>query len=480
MSTMQPYKWFVAAAGIFLLFFNYLLPPIMGLTPVGMAVLCIFLGTILMMLLIDLVFPVLLCILAFAVNGVYTFSEALAMSLGHNIFWFVVFSGMVISTMNKTGILKRIALWAISRPFTKKSPWLFVGTVFYVIMMLGSIMDCTACIILFTAIMEEILNELNVKKGERFGEIMMFGIMVFVGVSYGMSAIGHSVPIAAIALFNDPSVNILTYCATGYVMGTIMFVVFMVLLRYVFKLDIERLRSFDPTTLEQEKKPWSKGEVICSLVYVVVIILWLAPAFLQNLAPTLCAFITRLGQTTPLIIATVVLALVFIDGRPLMDIRQEIKDGAPWGACFPVAAAMLLGAAVSNPDTGIATAISTYMGPIFGSLPPLIFIMCCCLLSGMMTNFSAGMISMMIAATVTLTLINGGAVTGISVPAMCIVVSTASSFAYATPPAGTYSAIVSGQGWLSKKNMFVWGLAIALLWCLMYGTLGYTVATWIC
>ena len=109
------------------MFFSRSIPTIGTLPPLGMTILCIFIPTMLLLILVDTIWPVFMAILAFVVNDVYSLSQATALSLGNSTVWFVVFNGIIIYAMTQAGLLRRVAVWLVSRPISRKNPWIFLS-----------------------------------------------------------------------------------------------------------------------------------------------------------------------------------------------------------------------------------------------------------------------------------------------------------------------------------------------------------------
>ncbi len=469
------YQWFIIFVGLFFQYGWSLIAQFTGFNERATGILCIFLGTLLLFFFIDLMWPAVSCILSFAITDIYSFTDTLTYSFGHNIFWFVILSGIVIGAIDKTGILRRIAIWMISRRFTRRSPWLFIGTLLFTVFVVGFFLDCTAATILFTAIMANILKEVDVQKGDQFGAIMMFSIMVIIGISFGGSAIGHSVAIATIGMFGHFGLNMGNFCLVGGLIGIICYIVYMIALRFIFKLDVSKIKNYDPTMLNVHKTPISKREICAVSIYGIVILLWLSPAFTQSIWPAFYDFYNGLGQTVPLLLATVVMSLIRIDHEPLINLDTDIRKNVPWSAGFLVAAAMILSTAMGDTEAGIPETIGSMLGPIFADVPILLFVLGACFISTTMTNYAGGMICMVTANSIVLTLMESGVITNVS-PGLAMLVSMCSAFAYATPAAGTYSAIVAGQGWVSRKQLFLWGNGTAYLLMVILCTIGYQIA----
>lgn len=128
----------------------------------------IFLGTVLLWLFVSVSWPSVLCIVALTFTSLYSYSDALKASMGGWIVSFVLFSSMVTWVLGQTGLLKRVAVWFVTCPFTKKNPWIFIGLLFLAPLVIGSFMSPVPTFIVFVPIVEQIFAELGYKKGDKF------------------------------------------------------------------------------------------------------------------------------------------------------------------------------------------------------------------------------------------------------------------------------------------------------------------------
>lgn len=474
---MKLYKWIVIAISVFLMFFNSLLPPILGLGQLGMSIICIFAGTMALLLLVDLNWPLLLSILAYSWCGVYSVSEAVSLSLGNSVFWFVALSGLLIVALERCGVIKRIALWFLTRPSNNGHPWRFVASLFLSALLIGCIMDPTALVILFSALTEEILKLLGRKKGDRFGELLMIGILVFIGMSYGITPIGHPVPVMMLSMFEPiESVNFLHYCVIGLVVAAVYFVIVMLIMKFVFRLDVSALKDFDPAALNKlDVPPLDKSGKISCGIYIGVIVLWLLPSFIQGISPELYAKLSSFGTIMPLLLGLILLNVIHVDGKPVMNFGASLKE-TPWMACIPSAAAMLIGGSLSHADAGITDALATALGPALSQTSPALFVIIVCLLCTVMTNVSSDMVTSILFATISVTLISSGVIQGVNITGLCVALGVCASCAYATPPGAAYAAVIAGSGWVRVKKQLLDGGLFGLAASLSCSLVGYSVA----
>lgn len=475
---MKKRQWIILIVCIFLMFFNFVLPSPAGLNPLGMNILCIFVCTIVLMLTIDVIWPVFLAILALSISGVYVMRESVALSLGNLNFWFVVFNGIIVYAMRQSGLLRRIAVWMVTRPFTKKSPWLFLGTLWAATLIFGSIFNITANIIIFTALAAEIMDELGVKKGERFAEVVMLGILVMTGIAYGVSPIGHTVAILAMSMFEELYVvSYVQYMTVSFIIAILFFVLFIVIMRYLYRLDVSKIQNFDPSVLNQDKTPMSTEEKWCAVIFVIVVTLWLLPGFVQNSIPELYAFLNQMNAVFPSILGTMLLILIHVNEKPLVNLRECLVKGVPWGAAFPMGCAMLLGSALTIEDAGITAWMTALLSPVFGGMSPILFVLIMGLIVTLMTQFCSNTVACMVSCTVAIALIQGGLFTNLHPGAVAIVMGCVTNFAYATPGGGTYGAYVFGDGWVRSKSQFKEGMLFAGISGVLFCTAGYLLGT---
>lgn len=471
---MKTWKWGVLALSLFLMFGNCLLPSLWGLDRIGMATLCIFAGTMLLMILCSLTWPLFLSVMAFVVNDVYTLNEALSISLGHNLMWFTVYCCMLLYVLRETGVLRRMAIWLISLPIARTSPWMFLGSIFLATMLMGYIMDCTALIILYVSLVGQIFDELDIKKGDRFAEIIMIGLMLCTGVSYGATPIGHTIAVLAMGQFEPLGTTSFThFIVTSVLMSLIFFAIFMLSLKFLFRIDVKRLQGYDPSHLGAELGPVTKEEIVSIAVFFGVVVLWLLPTLLQNIAPSAYTLLNELGMCAPVWIGLLILILVPVNGKPLMDFEKAIGEGVAWPAAFSMAVAMMLGSAITNPEAGVSEVLVKVLAPLFGEMSPVLFVFIVSMLSLLVTNFSSNTVAVMLVATITIPMVTQGVITGIHPQALAIAVGNCACFAFAAPPGGTYAAYTAGAGWVSGKAMFTIGGGFAIVFGALFATLGY-------
>lgn len=472
MKKFTPVQWVIFAVCLFLMFGNSLIPTFGGFSDLAKTILCIFVATILMLLTINTVWPTFLSIMAFVFCNVYTMGEAVTNFFGSTTFWFCAVCTLMSVSITECGLVKRLAVWFLKRPITRKSPWFFIGTLFTACLLIGSIMNCTVMIVVAISITEEVLEAMNIKKGNKTAELLMIGVLVMVGASYGATPIGHPVPVLAIDMFSELyATNFFQYSVGGLVVGIVLMLVYILMLKFVFKLDTSEIKKYDPSMIE-DLGPMTKAEKVNGAVFAVVILLWILPSIISGFAPDAAEWINKFGTLGPAILGTVALAVIHVDGKPAANVGKNLSKTA-WGACIVLAASLGLSAALNNADAGIITHLSDVIGTSLDKVAPFVFILIICVFDSILTNIASDTVACSVSASLAYAFIASGAIKGVHPGAVAVAIGICACTAYATPPASTYSAIMAGTGWVNPGKQAGIGSATALLSVIIATTVGY-------
>ncbi len=476
---MSMKKLILSVVGILFMFCGGLLQPMFGLSELGMQVAGIFIGTVLLWLFVSVSWPSVLCIVALIMTPLYTYSSGISASMGGWITSFVLFSSMVSYTLSQTGFLRRCAVWFVTRPFTKRNPWLFLGLFFLAPLVIGSFMSPIPAFIVFVPIAEQIFAELGYKKGDHFPQVVVLAILFFSSLSTITTPIAHTVPILAMSLYEHDTgvpIDFVKYTLFGVISGILIYFAALVLMKYVFRTETDRLRKFDSGLLEKGIPPMSAQERITLYVFGLVVAMWMLPGIIMPVLPGVAKFISALGTPTPAMIGVVVLCLIHVDGKPLMNFNEAISKGVPWIAVLMVAATGVLGAALTNEKAGLTAVTVKAISPLIGGLPPIVFVLGISVFTVLLTNFASNTVTVTLIYSVSLPLVYGGAIAGVNAAALASVIGAGACVALATPPSTAQAAIAAGTGWLNTDLMLKYGLALSLAAAVLLALVGYPIA----
>ncbi|WP_434310784.1 SLC13 family permease [Hominifimenecus sp. rT4P-3] len=475
---MNTKKWIATIIGVLLLFGTRFLPPMFGLSELGMSVAGVFLGTIVLWLFVSVTWPSILCIVALITTPLYTYSAGLQASMGNWVVSFVLFSSMLSFGLGQTGFTKRAAVWFVTRPFTKKNPWMFLALLFLAPLVIGSFMSPIPAFMVFVPIAEQIFAELGYEKGDRFPQVVILGLLFFASLSTITTPIAHTVPILSMSLYEQDMtmpIDFVKYTIFGIVSAAVIFILSMLLVKYVFRPDMDRLKSLDSDVLKKGVAPMQLDEKLTLIVFGVVVAMWMLPGIIKPVLPGVAAAISSLGTPVPPMIGTVVLCLICIKGKPLMEFGQSIAK-VPWGAVMMVAATSILGNALTNEDVGLTAVVVDALTPIISNMSPAFFVFIVCFFTLLITNFASNTVTVTLLYSISLPLVYGGAIAGVNPAALTCIIGAGASVALATPPSTAHAAIAAGTGWLKTDFMLKYGLLLSLLCVLVLSFVGYPIA----
>lgn len=460
-----------------LLFLNGFFPSGTMLNAEGVTTLSIFVGTMLLMILVDLTWPVLLAVAALTMAGIFSMTDALQMAFGNHIFMFVLMNTLVLAVLRDCGVLRRIAVWMMTRSLARKSPWFLLGAMYLSELILGFFMNCTVIVILYCTIAETIFESLHLKKGDKMAEQIMVGVLAVCALSYGASPVGHPVAIIGIELFSAlESINYAQFMLVGAVVSAVFFALLMLSMRFLFKLDLSPFQKFDIDLLKEGIGPLTKEEVVSVSVFALIVVWWVLPGLIQSSMPGVYTVMNELGNCFPLLLAIGFFCIVPVNGKLMMHYETSLKRDASWQAAYPMATAMLLSAALTRPEAGITEFVSSVLTPVLGNMPAFVFVLVVCGVATFLTNFSNITIIVTLFGTVAATLMQSGVITGVAVGAFCIAFSISSCFALATV-SSTYGAIVFSSGWINRKTQLKEGLYFSFIGWAVTCFLGYFIGT---
>ena len=468
--------------GLLCIFGFRFLPPVLGLSELGMQILGIFIGTIILWLFVSVTWPSVVCIFALMLTPLFTYESVLQGSMGSWVTSFVMFSSMVTYCLGQTGFLRRCAVWFITRPIAKKNQWLFLGLFFLAPLVIGSFMSPVPTFIVFVPIAEQIFKELGYQPEERFPQMIMLSLLCFSSLSTITTPIAHTVPILGMSLYQEDTgtaIDFVKYTVFGIISAAVIFILIMLMLKYIFKPDTSKLRNLDTEVLLKDAEPMSREEKYTLAVFAGVVFLWMIPGIISPVLPGVSAFISGLGTPTPAIIGVILLCMMRVNGKHLMEFGKAMKEGVPWGAVIMVAGTMVLGSALTNEEAGITDAVVSAISPLIGNLSPMIFVLIVSLWTVIQTNFASNTVTVTLVYSVALPLVYSGAIGGVDPAALTCIIGAGAAIAMATPPSTAHAAIAVGTGWLKTDIMFKYGMIMSVIAAVVLAFVGYPIAAWL-
>lgn len=481
-------QWIGLILGLVLFALFMLMPPIAPLTPLGMrsiAVLLLFavwLATTPMPLYATCLFVLALYVVTGVVGADKTWSY-----FGHWVNLFLIGAFALGGNLGRTGVARRIALWACGLSFIQGKPWAFF-TVFLLTAGLSSLLFTSPIltVIVFTTIIIGFLTSLGVQRGDRFAGLLVLA------TTWASTAGGQIAPYTSIATLlaigiiqkqTGYQIQFLQWLAAGLVGFFATFVIILLTARFIARVPAHHLAAaMDPTVVKEEKAkqgPMSSGERAAIASMVVAMIFWFLPDVVSMTVGG--ALGTALKALLPYpAVALVIAALgtlipVTIGGeRRMLLTWREWTGSLEWGLLTIVATGIALGDIMSNTASGIPDFVLTNVGGLVQAgggewlLVGLIVVLGC-LLTEPLSNLALVSILLPIGVGVSMATHIGNPV------AMALAASMAYSQSFALP-LSPLIAVAYGTGWVNPKDAIKLGFFLDIAVALALALIVYPVA----
>lgn len=459
--------------------FKWLIPAPAPMTDAGMEICGVFVMATYLWITVETGWTSILTICMVAVSGVMSGTAAIKGSFGDWMFAFLMSCMLVNHVLSETGISRRIAVWFITRKFVKGRPYLIVMMFFAAMFVLGLGMTSSATCVMFLALAKEILDTCGYDRKDKFSQFLFCSIAAITIAGNGMTAIGHGNFITGMGWVGEAfgmEISVAQSAAIGMSIGVVWILFVVLIMARIYKIDASKLVNLDIDALRATIPPMSKREAFAGIMFLIVILFWVAKDLLAPFAsvPAIAALrtaISGLGTAIPVLLCVCVFCIVPIDGEPLMNFAKASKSIA-WQSCMMIGTVRLLGTVVNMEELGIVLWIQQVFGPAVQSLPPFVFVLVCIGAVLLLTNFVSNSIAMVL-FKVAAPLI--ALVPGINGPALGVVMIAAAHYAMWTPGCTTTTSMVVGTGDVEGSFMtrWMWLPMIAAYICLV--VVGYSV-----
>lgn len=453
-----------------------IIPSVAPLSAIGMDVLGVFIGTVLLLSLVDTTWPAILSIALFSMTGVMSLEDIIAASFGNWITMFVIMGFILTYALNHSGFTGRLTTFFLSSKIAKRSPWSFTVILICLPFLAASFMEPSATIVFFLGFARKIFEELGYKKTDRYPHMVTMAIVFAASIASSMTPISHPLIVLGLNFYQQTTgqpINLVSYMLYAVPIGILLFTIMLAVLRLFFKPDMSKITDFDISSVLDKLSPMTRREKITVITFFGTVIMWILPAVLSMFAPQfpLSVMLGKFGVTFWAILAVVFLAVVKADNRPVLDLKTALTEGVNWNVIFLVASCVLMGAVVTNEAVGLNQFILAIIDPITKALPPSLLVLFLVGLTGFLTNFTSNMTAMVLMLSVGLSLASVmGAVEPVAVTLAIIIVS---DFAFIVPSSSNLIGMLYGDEYSNGNVIFKYGCILAIIGIFIVALIGY-------
>ena len=414
----------------------WLLPAPEPLTPIGMKVIGVFIGTVVLLSAVNTVWPAILAVVLLSLTGVVNLNGAIAGTLGGWVVYFVLMSFIMTYALNESGFTSRLVAKFMSQKFVSKSPWTFTISLGVLGMILGAFIDQVPAAAFMLAFNAKIYQELGYTEKDKYPHIANIFSIFGVNIGGAMTPISHSLIILGLGVYEGATgqtISLFNYLIYGIPTGIILFVLMSLIFRYTAKADFSKFENFDVNRVLDKQGPMTLKEKSVVTIFFLTVAMWIIPGILKMIAPA-SDFVVKLNSysiTFWAILAVVVLAVVCINKEPLINIKEVVNHNINWAILIFIAIGCYFGSALCDEATGVNAFMAAKVAPLTANVSPIIVVLIIAFATVLMTNFASNVstITVMTTVGVGLAMSTGN----IGAAAIAMVTSFCGSAAYLMP-----------------------------------------------
>lgn len=411
------------------------IPGFAGITPLGMGILGSFLGAIYGWIAIDMLWPSIMALVGIGLS--IGMNQMYAASIGSMTIICLIFCMPIIGICNDTGAFN----WLINKLLTNKVMQGRAWVTIWVILMISWIMgpfNPIIMAIIFCAFATQIFRQVGIQKNEKLPIFMYLGISfsAMMGqILFPFMGTGLTLIMAYNNMFPDTPLDFVKYLLFMIPSGIVMVAVYVLLMRFVFRIDVSKVAEFKQ---QGEAKKITKDQKKAFAIFVIFMVLSVCSALpLGAISSFLSMF--NIGGIT-LVMLAIISLMKKEDGEKLCDVEQALKNNN-WGQITMVGYIMVIATYMNTPDTGIPTAMATLLQP-FMALPPIVFVVFALFFAALLTNFANNMI---VCVLVMPFMFSFSKMIGMEPTGMICLLFLLSQFALMTPAASPVTAVCMTQ-----------------------------------
>lgn len=365
--------------------FGYL-PPFGQITSDGMRILGVFFGCIFAWTMGELIWSSILALILATLFGYGTMGGNYAAAYGNSTSA-IMMAGLVFCYgIQACGLLREIAKKIVGAKWAQ-SPWglLLAFYVSAVILAAMSTNFITPTIMLW-ALFYEIANELDLKPYSTYVTVSLIGIAIC--SCCGSAAVPYAAAAALVqglAAAFDPafsSFNAALFIVANAIADTCIVAAIMFVLKFIVRPKFE----FEIVERPAYKMQFTKRMKVAAIYFSAALILMIFPYFFSTNSWVYQIFVSKLGSLGIMLLTSILMMVTRIDGKPVMDIEDALKNAIPWSLVLLISSALAISNYLTAEGMGILPTIIALFEPLVEGKSATVVIVIFMVVGVIMTN----------------------------------------------------------------------------------------------
>lgn len=456
--------WIHALICVAFMFGFGFLPPLGGeITPLGMRVLGVFIGLFYGWIFLEFTWPSLLGLVALGITDYSTiggaFVEGLKNDTTINILLMFIFSAY----LEKTGALKWVTYWIISRKALVGRPWLFTVVFIAAIMPLAVFVNVFAGIIMMWAMFYTVCEVVGLEKKDMYVSYVIFGIAnlgAFLQIAFPWQPLSLAIFKLAGPANGITEIPFGAWTLFGLGMCTIFPLMYYILGKFVLRIDVSKMAAMGDQFAEYRGIKMNSEQKFGIGLLAFFILMIVLPTYTTG---PVKAFLSNFGiQGTAILCIVIAFLYQLWNGGSFYSFGNMVRDGVNWDLLILFIVTFPISTALESGDAGVINTVINMIMPVVNSLSPLLFLMVVCVIFCMVTQVSHNLV-LMIALIPSLAKI--AASIGFNPFVFGLVFALTCQIAVSTPAASAATAMVFGNTeWVEKGYAYKIGVVTLVFW----------------
>ncbi len=371
-----------------ILMFWHVIPPFGQVTEIGMHVAGVFIGVLYGWITIGIMLPSLLGLCVLGLTGAIDVTTLFQQGFGNQITILTIFMLFVAAAIEELKLSDVIVSSLMNIKIANNRPALKLFFFLLAAFLVSTIAGCFSAIFIFIVLSRSMIQKLELDENAK----LRYAILAFLPPAIALGEI--YMPFKAGVLVATNVINSFsstTYSPTVWLwvfpLAICSIVLYVILCKYVMRVDLSPLNNL--TDLADENVQLSKKQKYFLVSFAVLMVLFLVPNILpKTLAIT--NLLLALGNSGITIVYVFLMAIITIDGEPLLDIRK-VSRNVQWDIIFMMAYFMPILSLLANNSLGILGTLNQVLSPILNGLSPIQFAIIIGILTAVLTNFMNNM-----------------------------------------------------------------------------------------
>lgn len=466
------------AACLAIMIIFWFLPPVSPMTVIGNRVIGIFIGTVLLLSLVDTVWPVFLAVILLSRTGVASLNSIISNSFGNWVIYFILMSFIMTHALNESGFINRVVAKFMSMKFVTRTPWVFTFSIGAMAMIIAAFIDQVPAAAFILAFNRAVFKEMGYTPKDLYPNITNSIAVYSVVLGGAATPISHPLAMVGIGVYEGIAgvpLSLFSHMMFGVPTAIIIFTIMCVIFRVFAKPDFSNFENFNVQNVLQEQKPMDLKEKSTVFIFFFTVLMWMLPGILLIFMPdsSFVQAFNSYGITFWAIVAVVLLSVVSINGEPIVKVSQVVNKSINWAILIFVSIGVYLGSAVSDPSTGVSEFIIQNVIPFTDNLSPLMIVFVFALVTCLITNFASNVTSITVMTGVAVTL----ALAGTTLHPLSIALATtfAGSAAFTFPSGFAPIAMLHGDEYSNSAQVYKYGFPMILVTAIVVTLVGYSI-----